>query len=296
MTLLVRDEEDILEANLRFHLDRGVDLILVTDNGSVDATPEILRRYERTGRVHVHRELEDTYAQSRWVTTMARMAYEQHDASWVINADADEFWWPKSGDLKTSLAGVPDAVGIVEARRVNFLPVAGGSELFYERMLVREVSSLNSLGRPLPPKVCHRGAAEVVVEQGNHALRSSSWPTLPAPGPLVILHFPVRRFAQLKGKIVKGGGAYERNREVGAEVGATWRSLYALLRRGELRSFYEAELLASKDVAPAVAAGRLVVDRRLREHFRSRRRPADETRVAQRPGDATVAHDNSLDD
>ena len=40
MTLLVRDEEDILDANLRFHLDRGVDLVLVTDNGSVDGTAD----------------------------------------------------------------------------------------------------------------------------------------------------------------------------------------------------------------------------------------------------------------
>ena len=42
-TLVVRDEEDILEANLEYHFAQGVDLAIVTDHGSRDATPEILR-------------------------------------------------------------------------------------------------------------------------------------------------------------------------------------------------------------------------------------------------------------
>jgi hypothetical protein len=34
MTLLVRDEQDILADNLDFHLAQGVDEVIVTDNGS----------------------------------------------------------------------------------------------------------------------------------------------------------------------------------------------------------------------------------------------------------------------
>ena len=45
MTLKVRDEDDVLEDNLRFHRALGVDFFIVTDNGSVDRTPEILSRY-----------------------------------------------------------------------------------------------------------------------------------------------------------------------------------------------------------------------------------------------------------
>ena len=37
MTLLVRDEEDIVRENLDFHLAQGVDEVIVTDNGSEDA-------------------------------------------------------------------------------------------------------------------------------------------------------------------------------------------------------------------------------------------------------------------
>ena len=45
MTLLVRDEADIIEANLRYHRAQGVDFFVVGDNGSEDGTLEILERY-----------------------------------------------------------------------------------------------------------------------------------------------------------------------------------------------------------------------------------------------------------
>ena len=38
MALKVRDEEDVIEHNLRYHRAQGVDFFIVTDNGSVDRT------------------------------------------------------------------------------------------------------------------------------------------------------------------------------------------------------------------------------------------------------------------
>ena len=42
ITLLVRDERDAIRANLEYHLAQGADLAIVTDNGSVDETQEIV--------------------------------------------------------------------------------------------------------------------------------------------------------------------------------------------------------------------------------------------------------------
>ena len=49
MATLMRNEEDVLEHNLRYHRAQGVDHFIVTDNGSTDRTPEILGRYEAAG-------------------------------------------------------------------------------------------------------------------------------------------------------------------------------------------------------------------------------------------------------
>ena len=49
VTLLARDEEDVIACNLDYHLRRGVDFVIATDHGSRDATADILREYERAG-------------------------------------------------------------------------------------------------------------------------------------------------------------------------------------------------------------------------------------------------------
>jgi len=146
MTLLVRDEADILEANLDFHLSQGVDFVIATDNNSEDETPTILERYARRGLVHVLRETGDDYSQRAWVTRMARLAAADFGADWVINNDADEFWWPKIGTLKDALALVPSSFGAVIAPRTNFVPRPERSgETFFDRMIFGQVRGVPTI-------------------------------------------------------------------------------------------------------------------------------------------------------
>ena len=113
MTLLVRDEAEIVDAQIAFHLAAGVDFVVATDNRSGDGTTEILERYEHDGRLHLIREPGDDLRQSEWVTRMARLAATDFGADWVLNTDADEFWWPQDSSLKDVLDAVPSRFGVV---------------------------------------------------------------------------------------------------------------------------------------------------------------------------------------
>ena len=85
MTLLVRDEEDIIEKNIRFHLNHGVDFIIATDNGSVDGTRGILKKYENKGLLHLIDEKNQDYSQAEWVNRMGKLAYEKYHADTLLS-------------------------------------------------------------------------------------------------------------------------------------------------------------------------------------------------------------------
>ena len=48
-------------------------------------------------------ERSQDYCQADWVHRMAILARKKYNADWIINADADEFWFPKGGNIKECL-------------------------------------------------------------------------------------------------------------------------------------------------------------------------------------------------
>ena len=115
MTLLARDEADIVDANLQYHLNAGVDFVIATDNLSRDGTTEILESYARSGHLYLIREDSEYLRQADWITRMGRLAATDFGADWVIHSDADEFWWPRGDSLKEVLASIPSRYGVVRA-------------------------------------------------------------------------------------------------------------------------------------------------------------------------------------
>jgi hypothetical protein len=264
MTLLVRDEEEMLEANLDYHFAQGVDFAIVTDHGSTDSTPEILDDYVSRGLVRVLETDGNQHHQSRRVTRMARLAAVEHDADWVINNDADEFWWPVVGSLKDVFSAIPDQYGQIEASRNNFLPrPLEHDEPWHQRLVVREKASRNLLGKPLEPKVAHRGPREVVVAPGNHAVAGADLAPAPACGLLEVLHFPMRTPEQFERKVLATGIGYESLPFRSDEVGRDQLELLTLQRDGELAEYFAERLLSDEDLAAGLRAGELVIDRRL---------------------------------
>jgi hypothetical protein len=266
MTLLVRDEEDVLRENIEFHRAQGVDFFIVTDNKSEDTTPDIIREYEQLGIARYIFEGDDDYNQTAWVTRMARMAATEFSADWVINNDADEFWWPRGGDLKSTFAAIRTEANVVVAPRHDFVALNDASGDFYRDMIYRKKVSLNTQGKPLPPKVAHRGDPQAVVEQGNHWVELAD-DMQAIDGLIDIFHFPLRSYTQFTNKIIKGGQAYQRNQSGDENMGRTWKKLYEQYQQDGLVDYYRNETCSPQQITQELNSGALISDHRLADYL-----------------------------
>jgi len=269
MTLLVRDEADIIAEHLEYHLGAGVDFVIATDHRSQDGTTEILESYKRAGVLRLIREDGEFAKQSEWQTRMARLASTEHEAGWVINSDADEFWWPRGPSLKGVLGSVPPSYGIVRALVRNFAPRRADNGPFSERMTVRLAISapINDPATPFRPvvKVAHRGHPAVVVRDGSHRVFGLPWALLDDWFPLEILHFPLRSEEQCARKYRKTWTGWAENLR-----GDLARARQAS-DEGRQNPIWDRVVLDDSDVERGLTDGTLVSDVRIRDAVRLRR-------------------------
>jgi len=262
MTLCVKNEEDVLDAHLSFHLNAGVDFVIVTDTGSTDASLEILERYRHAGRVEVRHDDTQPFRQGDLQTSMARAAATEHSADWIINADADEFWWPRGRSLKEVFEIVPARYGVVYGIWRPFVARPSDGAPFWERMTVR-LSPSGAINDPTSKfrpnvNVAHRGHPKIRVAAGNHAVVDAPFPPLHGWYPFEVLHFPVRSAAQMTRKFerVKDNVSVER---------------IAYLRRAALAEdagtdgAFRELVVDDGALEQGLAAGVLVPDHRLRD-------------------------------
>jgi len=272
MTLLIRNEIDIIADWLTYHLAQGVDFIVVTDNGSTDGTLDVVARFVPTGRVCLLVEEDQDYRQYAWVTRMARLARDLLKADWIINSDADEFWHAECGSLKAVLAEA--TADVLMVRRRNMIPpdedghaLADGTLAVLAPVADR---SRSKLIRTVSAKAVCRADGFVAIGQGNHEATYDR-PVSRADEPrLTIYHYPIRTYAQFEAKVIQGGRAYARNTEFDPSVGGHWRRWYATWETGGLRAEYDAIVLDADARAAALAEGVLGHDDTMARHFQGR--------------------------
>lgn len=218
MTLMVRDEADIVGAMLAHHRNQGIDHVLVTDNGSVDGTSDILRAFEDEGFVTTWNDPVHRKQQHSTVTKMARFAAEELGADWVVNADADEFWVARdpAATVRSVLEGVAVAIPYLTVPVVNLTgpPARDGSGL--SRLRYRDgrgADDLRRTGIPFHPTAdaVHRGHPEVEVSQGNHFVSAPGWGEGIFSDAIEVLHLPWRSWRQYEHKVRIAGEAYTAN-------------------------------------------------------------------------------------
>jgi hypothetical protein len=272
MTLRARDEADVVDAQISFHLNAGVDFVVATDHRSQDGTTEILESYARDGHLHLIRADSDAMDEGDWATRMSRVAAADFGADWVIPSDADEFWWPRGSSLKEVLASVPPRYGIVRALLRQFVPRPDNGEPFSERMTVRvsgsaPINDPNSLFRP-NLKSIHRGDPHVTLSAGAHTLLNSDFVPLRGWYPVEFLHFPLRSLEQADRKYANLRSA------LGTSRNAYYDEVYRARADGRFAEFYASRVIDDAALERGLEDGSLVVDTRLRDALRTIRSDA----------------------
>ena len=127
MTLTPGADAEVLDAQIAYHLNAGVDVVLTRTAASQDAE-EALERYVRDGYVVKAPSAGDA---------LADRAVGEHGGDWVIDSHAGEFWWPRGEGLKDVLIPIPPRYTIVQALARPFVSRHDGSGSFEDRMTVR---------------------------------------------------------------------------------------------------------------------------------------------------------------
>ena len=214
MVLLVKNEIDIIDLNLRFHRAKGINQFIVMDNGSTDGTLDYLRDQAERSDLVVIDNPDSSYQQSKWMTAMARQARDVFGVSHVIPNDADEFWWPKDGLSIPEVLSEDATVQTVQRyNRLLTREMESAQLPFYQAeyfvkspILYSGESQINDPSCSMQlvkisPKVIVQPRLLWKIKGGNHRARHLKFWSKYNNSDLQVHHFPYRTYSQFETNI-----------------------------------------------------------------------------------------------
>ena len=281
MSILVRDEADIIEDNIRYHAKQGISQFVVTDNGSSDGTREILDKLSEKFPITILDELSHTIDSDIWVTRMAHWLTDNSDAEWVINNDADEFWVSESGslvdDLDSVLSGTEGKIGVVHCTRFNLLPDRQAINndqyrFFHNTYKVNKdleadffTDNLNVLLTRQGTKVICRLQGLDSINVGNHdAIHNLDSTTSQN---ITIAHYPLRSYDQFVKKVTNHGSSILQNDRFGEGINWHLRRWYEQLQAGHLYDEYLKYVVSDETRDQLIDREVISVERSMEKYF-----------------------------
>ena len=263
MTILVKDEADIIEANIRTHASLGVDAFVIMDNSSTDGTRDILIRLQKEFEIVIIDEVGE-YNQAKWMKSLAKIAKERLKADWVISNDADEFWIPKNKlTLKENLAFKGSVLTI---QRYNMLlldkkeffqsPYYVKNPIFYSKENQLNSRKISITLTKIAPKTIVNPHGLIYLRGGNHkALHianirdylRSGYDKIKRFKDIEVFHYPIRSYAQFEKNIKNRKRLLESKKRI--NMGPHYRRWVELYNKGELEDeFYRSIVFKEDDI------------------------------------------------
>ena len=249
MTILVKNEIDVIEKNINFHSSIGIDNFVIMDNNSTDGTREKLEELSKKFEITIIDE-KGVYNQAKWMTKLSNIAKTKYNPKWLIPNDADEFWKPTGGDIKKIL---PNDKYVLTVNRFNMITYEGldsfeNSEyrvenpVFYRKDTQLSTQNISMILTKISPKVIIRPKGLIWIRGGNHkALHLGNikdyfkhYDKIKRFKDIEVFHFPIRSFEQFKRNIENRKILLQKK----AKMGPHYRRWVKLLDEGKLEEEY----------------------------------------------------------
>ena len=235
MALLVKNEIDIIEKNIRFHSKMGVDSFVIMDNNSDDGTYEKLKELSKEFEITLIQNKEP-YKQSKFMTYLTKLAKKKYNPNWIINSDADEFWVSKEG-LKKSLQIKGSVLQIPRYNMTLYKGLSNWWESEYKvvnQVLYKEGEPNIILGK-IGRKVIINPKGYLKTNSGNHSAEHLLFWQKREFREIEIFHYPIRSYEQFE-KNIKNRAALLK---IGAKMGNHYKMWAKAYEQNRLKEEFE---------------------------------------------------------
>ena len=205
MVMMVKNEEDVIEENIRFHSKIGVDNFVILDNGSTDNTTDILKALQKEYEIVLDYNPSKAYKQKEWMTRLAKKAKKLFNPDWIINNDADEFWRPIGAESLKEVLNFKG--GVLQVPRSNMILYEGlktwkNSEFrVANQILTREdYENLNIMLGKIGRKTIINPHGYIKTGAGNHNAEHIAFWKKQEFRKIHIYHYPFRTYKQFENK------------------------------------------------------------------------------------------------
>ncbi len=263
MTILVKNEADIIENNIKVHHALGVDAFVVMDNDSTDGTREILEKLKQDIEIEVIEE-KGLYSQKKWMTGLAEIAKKKLGADWVISNDADEFWLPTGN---RSIKEVLSFKGnILVCHRYNMILTNEienhyfnsiykvENPIFYDKDRQLQKEKISIVLTKIAPKVIVNPHGLFQISGGNHSAvhirnmkdafgRKSD--RRPKFKDIIVYHYPIRSYEQFEKNIKNRKMLLESGQDI--RMGYHYKRWVRIYNSGSLKEEYERNIVFNKN-------------------------------------------------